>query len=334
MPLMTPTRTSFKLGTRGSLLARTQSEQVARSLEAFLGGRHIELVIISTAGDRQQEQALTNTGGKGLFVKEIEEALLDGRIDFAVHSAKDLPTEMPEGLTIAATPPRQPPNDVWIGHNGRSIAELPRGATVGTTSLRRQAQLLALRPDLKTTVFRGNIDTRLHKVREGQVAGTFLAAAGLLRTSLMPQEAIILPTDAFIPAAGQGILAVQCRMFDQETTALLAHLNDVQTRQALAFERRIVAALAGHCLAPIGVCAQPRSGADRVAPTAGQPVAGPAADLPGWIVRAIVASPDGQQTARVTLLNKAKSPASLAGPLLEALNSRGAQEILTQLKSI
>ena len=332
MPLMTRTRTSFKLGTRGSLLARTQSAQVARSLEPFLNGRRIELVVITTAGDRQQEDALTNSGGKGLFVKEIQDALLDGRIDFAVHSAKDLPNDMPEGLTIAATPPRQPPNDVWIGHRGQTIAQLPPGATVGTTSLRRQAQLLALRPDLKTTVFRGNIDTRLRKVRQGQVAGTFLAAAGLLRTDLMPAEALVLPTDAFIPAGGQGILAIQCRTFDQETNALLAPINDLPSKQALAFERRIVAALAGHCLAPIGVCAQPRATADSLAPTAGQPPAKPNAALPGWIVRAFVATPDGQQTARATLLTKARSPASLISPLLEALNSRGAQDILASLK--
>jgi hydroxymethylbilane synthase len=332
MGRMSGARNSYKLGTRGSLLARTQSEQVARSLEPFLEGRRIELVIISTAGDRQQEQALVDAGGKGLFVKEIEEALLDGRIDFAVHSAKDMPAEMPDGLTIATTPRREAPNDVWIGHAGRSIAELPQGATVGTTSLRRQAQLLAMRPDLKTTVFRGNIDTRLRKVREGQVAGTFLAAAGLIRTGLMPKDAIVLPTDQFVPAAGQGILAVQCRTFDSELGALLAHINDAQSKLALMFERQIVAALAGDCLAPIGVCAQPRAAADRLAATAGRssPESGNVAEMPGWIVRALVGTPDGRETARSTLMNKAQSPRSLVKPLLDALESRGARRILAQ----
>lgn len=340
---MTTPRTVYKLGTRGSLLARTQSQLVADSLRPFLGGRQVVLEIITTAGDRQAQGTLVEAGGKGLFIKEIEDALLAGRIDFAVHSAKDMPVESPADLTIAATPVREAPNDVWIGHRGQTIAELPHGAIVGTTSLRRQAQLLALRPDLKTTVFRGNIDTRLRKVAEGQVAGTFLAAAGLHRTGLLPPQAVILPTDQFIPAAGQGILALQCRAFDLEMCALLAHLNDPHARLALAFERHVVAALAGSCLAPIGVCAQPRASADQLAPTRGMahrvatirensPPA-PPVSLPGWIVRAIVATPDGQRSAQATLLTKRKTPTSLLRPLLDALDSRGAAGILTILKN-
>jgi hydroxymethylbilane synthase len=320
----------IKLGTRGSLLARTQSQLVADSLKPFLNGRAIELEIITTTGDQQQDRPLTDAGGKGLFIKELEDALLDGRIDFAVHSAKDMPVDMPPGLAIVATPRREVPNDVWIGHNGQRIADLPPGATVGTTSLRRQAQLLGRRPDVKTAVFRGNIDTRLRKVQEGQVAGTFLAAAGLHRTGLLPPQAVVLPTDEFIPAAGQGILALQCRAFDVEICQLLAQLNDPDAQRALTFERKVVQALAGSCLAPIGVCVQRRTAAfqsDRPGDVLPDP-----ADLPGWIVRAFVATPDGKSAARSTLLTTESDPICLYAPLLQALESRGSKEILAQLK--
>ncbi len=326
---------TIKLGTRGSLLAKTQSQLVADSLRPFLAGRSIELVTIVTSGDRQVDQPLTDSGGKGLFIKEIEDALLAGQIDFAVHSAKDMPMVMPDGLTIAATPPREAPNDVWIGHQGKTIEQLPPGALVGTTSLRRQAQLLALRPDVKTTLFRGNIDTRLRKVADGQVAGTFLAAAGLHRTGLLPAHAVILPTDQFVPSAGQGILAIQCRSNDQEMCALLANINDANSRQALNFERQVVAALAGSCLAPMGVCAQPRATADRWAATQGMVPQDPSilTSQAGWIVRALIATPDGKNIARSTLLTQAKSPSLLFQPLLDALASRGSNDIMTLLLS-
>jgi hydroxymethylbilane synthase len=320
---------SIKLGTRGSLLARKQSQLVADSLAPFLQRKTVELEIITTTGDRQQETALTDAGGKGLFIKEIEDALLSGQIDFAVHSAKDMPVEMPAGLVIAATPYRQIPNDVWIGHNGQTIAQLPAGAIVGTTSLRRQALLLGQRPDVKTAVFRGNIDTRLRKVEEGQVAGTFLAAAGLNRTGLLPASAVILPADQFIPAAGQGILAVQCRADDAEIVELLSHINDADAFMALSFERSVVKSLAGSCLAPIGVCAQRRAAAfplDRPNDAPPDPSA-----LQGWIVRAFVATADGKEIARATLLTSENDPECLFSPLLRALESRGSKQILAKL---
>lgn len=323
---MSTDRSTLRLGTRGSLLARLQSQQVADLLAPHFPGS-IALEIITTAGDRDTSRSLTASGGKGLFVKEIEEALLEGRIDLAVHSAKDMPAEIPPGLRIACTPRRELPNDVWIGYQGQTIAQLPPGARVGTTSLRRQAQLLAMRPNLQTCVFRGNIDTRLRKVAAGPgadglgVYGTFLAAAGLRRAGLMPTDARLLPTDQFIPAAGQGTLAVECRAADAPVVALLQKIHDQQTYAALTLERQVVQAFAASCLAPIGVCAEPRGVVDEITQH-------------GWIARAIIATPDGKASARAALLTDDPTPEGLATlrPLLiETLERRGARGILAQV---
>ncbi len=282
---MTALPQTIRLGTRGSLLARTQAQLVADLLLPFLPPRHsIELVTITTSGDQQQERPLQDSGGKGLFVKEIDDALLAGRIDFSVHSAKDLPAERPAEFLIACTPKREDPRDVWIGKEGISIEDLPKGARVGTASLRRQSQLLSWRPDLQIVPLRGNIDTRLRKVAAGVdgIAGTFLAAAGLMRANLLPPppRGVLLPLDKYIPAAGQGTLALEARADQTELLAILAHLHHAPTAACLQFERAIIKALAGSCVAPIGVYAQPRE------------------NDPGWIVRAIVGSPDGKQLAR------------------------------------
>ncbi|NNM86758.1 MAG: hydroxymethylbilane synthase [Phycisphaerales bacterium] len=312
-------RNIIRLGTRGSLLAVTQSKAVATMLAPLLAGKTIELLTITTSGDKQTDKPLAASGGKGLFVKEIEEQLLDGRIDLAVHSAKDLPIEIPADLQIIATPPRETPNDVWIGHQTCTIQNLPQGACVGTSSMRRQAQLLAMRQDLSVIPLRGNIDTRLRKVSDGVVAGTFLAAAGLKRTNLLPPQGEVMPTDQFIPAAGQGTLAIQIRRSDAELAGLLGHLDHAPTRASLAFERAIVRRLAGNCLAPIGVCAEPRVNDD------------------GWIVRAFIATPDGRQFARATLLSANASTNGLNAlfePLLQSLMDRGAGAIMQQISAI
>ncbi|MGN6370375.1 MAG: hydroxymethylbilane synthase [Phycisphaerae bacterium] len=307
----------IRLGTRGSLLARTQSQMVADTLTPLLPpGVAIELVTITTSGDKQQDKPLQDSGGKGLFVKELDEAILAGRVDFTVHSAKDLPAERDERLIIAATPTREDPRDMWIGRDGAFIQQLPAGAVVGTASLRRQAQLLARRPDLRTIPLRGNIDTRLRKVREGfeGISGTFLAAAGLRRTGLVPPEALYLATDQFIPAAGQGTLAIEARRADSPLLELLGKIHDPVAAACLELERRTIAALAGNCLAPIGVCAQPRE------------------KDPGWIVRAIVASPDGKRIARAALMERKPGVDALLGLeplLLQTLKGRGAIEILS-----
>ena len=316
IPLMLTLPTTLRLGTRGSLLARTQSQLLADSLTPFLPSGHtIQLVTITTSGDKQQDKPLQDSGGKGLFVKEIDEALLAGTVDFTVHSAKDLPADRPPHLTIAATPTREDPRDVWIGKDGITIKELPPGSRVGTASLRRQSQLLATRPDLLVVPLRGNIDTRLRKVAEGAdgISGTFLAAAGLNRTRLLPTHAVHLPTDKFIPAAGQGTLAIEARAADTPLLALLANLHDPITAACLSFERRVIAALAGNCFAPIGVCAQPRQ------------------NDPGWLVRAIVASPDGKHIARCALMSQDPDISALhalAPLMLETLAKRGAHQIL------
>ncbi len=277
----------------------------------------IELVFITTSGDIQQDRPLADSGGKGLFIKEIETALLENRIDLAVHSAKDLPMQLAPGTLIAATVLRADPHDVWLGFEGQSMKDIAPHAVVGTSSPRRQAQLLAVRPDIQVQAIRGNIDTRLRKVREGTVAGTFLAKAGLDRTNLLPPEAQVLPLDEFIPAAGQGILAIQIRSEDAGIRNAVQAINHASTRAALNFERHVVAALAGNCLAPLGVCAMPRGSAVH--------------NLNGWIVRAFVATPDGQRMARATLLTEDPSIVGLNALydlLLDTLHGREAGEIL------
>jgi hydroxymethylbilane synthase len=314
----------LRLGTRGSLLARTQSQWVAGVLAPHLpAGCSIELVTITTSGDRRQEGRLQDSGGKGLFVKEIDEALVakgEGRVDFAVHSAKDLPMERPGELVIACTPKREDPRDVWVGREGMSIEALPAGAIVGTSSLRRQSQLWSWRPDLAVVPLRGNIDTRLKKVAAGVdgISGTFLAAAGLIRAGLVPARggAVFLAVEKYVPAAGQGTLAIEARAGDGAILALLGKIHDAATGACLGFERAIVKALAGSCLAPIGVCAQPRE------------------QDPGWIVRALVASPDGKKAARCALMAASAEAGALEElrPLmLETLRKRGAMEILAAL---
>lgn len=305
----------IRIGTRGSLLARTQSGIIRDQLLPLTGGRPVELVIISTSGDQMANQSLAQIGGKGLFVKEIEAALLAGEIDLAVHSAKDVPVEIPGGLSLSATPPREAPNDVWIGHAGLGILNLPPGAVVGSSSLRRQSQLLMLRPDIQVQPLRGNIDTRLKKVRDGVIAGTVLALSGLRRAGLLPPDAMILPEDEFIPAAGQGTLVLETRTDDAVIRSLINQIHDAQTAAALAFERGVVRKLAGDCLAPIGVCAMPRI----------------ASGQQGWIVRAIAALPNGKACARATLLTDDPSINGLNAlyePLLNALESRGVKDIL------
>ncbi len=306
----------IRIGTRGSLLAKTQSQMVADALRSVAPNLNTELIPITTTGDRIHEGPLQNFGGKGVFVKELQQALLDHRIDLAVHSAKDLPVERATGLTIASTPRRADPHDVWIGHHGKMIQFLPPDAVVGTTSLRRAAQVRAKRADIRVEPLRGNIDTRLAKVRQGTVAGTFLAKAGLDRTGLLPDDAVVLPLDEFIPAVGQGTLALECRADDQSTIAVTQMIHDAQTHAALMFERRVVAALAGDCLAPIGVLARPRN-LDLAAAT-------------GWTVRAFIAMPDGSDMARASLMGEQLNE-ELFSLLIETLHRRGAQEIMARL---
>jgi len=237
---------TLKLGTRGSLLATTQSGQVAAAITAATGVA-VELVIITTRGDKIQDRPLQQVGGKGLFTKELEDSLLDGGVDLAVHSMKDMPTDNPDGLTIQAIPKRVDPRDVLVG---KTLGELGRGAVVGTGSIRRRLQLLALRPDLDIRGIRGNVDTRIQKMRDGQYEAIVLAAAGLARLGKSDEVAQALEVDEMIPAVGQGALAIQCRSEDPEVQGILNAIHDAETATCVAAERSFLTTVSGGCSAP------------------------------------------------------------------------------------
>jgi hydroxymethylbilane synthase len=207
--------------------------------------------VITTSGDRIQDRPLAEAGGKGLFTKEIEEALLAGRIDIAVHSSKDMPTVLPEGLALSAFLPREDPRDAFIGTTAKSIKELPEGATIGSSSLRRQALILKMRPDLKVVGFRGNVQTRLRKLHEGVADGTILALAGLNRLRLQSIVTDLMPLETFPTAPGQGAICIESRIGDTRVEQMLAAINHVPTAQALACERAFLGALDGSCRTPI-----------------------------------------------------------------------------------
>ena len=235
----------LRLGTRASPLARVQAEGVRAALAARHPGLTVELVFVRTTGDRVTGP-LAAAGGKGLFVKEIEEALLDGRIDAGVHSMKDVPARLAAGLVIGAVPERADARDVLIGGDG-GLAGLPAGARIGTASPRRRAQLLAHRPDVVVVLLRGNVDTRLRKWRAGEVDALLLAAAGLARLGISEPAAQPLPVDEFLPAVGQGALALECRADDGATRALLAAVDQPAAATAVAAERAFLAAVGGDC---------------------------------------------------------------------------------------
>jgi hydroxymethylbilane synthase len=243
----------WRIGTRGSPLALVQARTVRARLAAALGVNEeaIELTIIRTSGDIIQDRPLAEEGGKGLFTKEIEEALLDGRIDLAVHSAKDMPTVLPAGLMLAACLEREDPRDVFISRKAGSLAGLPQGASLGTTSPRRQAIAMRARRDLKVTSLRGNVDTRLRKLDEGQVDATILALAGLKRLGLADRATAIMSADEFLPAVGQGAIGIEARANDARTRELLARIDDAATSTAIACERAFLAMLDGSCKTPI-----------------------------------------------------------------------------------
>jgi hydroxymethylbilane synthase len=250
------------IGTRGSPLALWQAEHVlARLREAHgLPGDAAGIRAITTSGDRIQEQPLRELGGKGLFTKEIDEALLQGEVALAVHSMKDLPTKLPDGLCVAAVLPRADVRDAFLSKTAPSLMELPPGAVVGTSSLRRGAQVRRLRPDLRVVDFRGNVETRLRKLDEGAADATLLAMAGLDRLGLSSQATAVLSVDEMLPAVAQGAIAILARDDDEETKALLEPLNDVATATATACERAFLARLDGSCRTPIAGLAEIESG--------------------------------------------------------------------------
>jgi len=243
----------LRIGTRGSPLALVQARTVRARLAAALGAPEdaIELVIIKTSGDAIQDRPLAEVGGKGLFTKEIEEAMLDGRVDLAVHSAKDMPTISQPGLMLVACLEREDPRDVFISPKGKSFQDLPQGATLGTASLRRQAIAKRLRPDLKVAPLRGNVETRLRKLDEGQVAATILALAGLKRLGLTEHATRVMETTEFLPAVAQGAIGIEARADDMRVRDMLARIDHADTSAAVACERAFLAALDGSCKTPI-----------------------------------------------------------------------------------
>jgi hydroxymethylbilane synthase len=258
---------ALRIGTRGSPLALAQTETVrvrlaqvepALNEEALNEAGAVEIVVIRTTGDKVLDRPLADIGGKGLFSKEIDEAMLAGRIDLAVHSVKDLPTWLPDGIVLAAVLPREDPRDVLIAPVAH-LAELPAGAVVGTASLRRQAQVLACRPDLRVVALRGNVHTRLRKVTDGEVTATLLARAGLKRLGL-DGTGVVLSEDEMLPAVGQGAIGVTCRAGDERARALLARIDDAAAAVEIATERAMLAALDGSCRTPIGGLARAGAG--------------------------------------------------------------------------
>jgi len=290
------------IGTRGSQLALRQARWVAERLAE--AGEPSRLEIIRTTGDKIADAPLARIGGKGLFTKEIEEALLEGRIDLAVHSLKDLPTELPAGLRLAAVPPREDPRDALVGAR---LADLPEGARVGTSSLRRSAQLRALRPDLRIEPVRGNLDTRLRKLEEGRYDALVMAAAGLKRMGWQERISEYLPAEWICPAPGQGALAIETRA-DGEAARICSALEDAAARAEVTAERAVLAGLGGGCQVPVGAYAEFREG--RLA------------------IRAAVISPDGSRVIRAEAEGPAAQAAELGGELARRLLERGARAVL------
>ena len=247
------TAASLRIGTRGSPLALVQARLVRARLAAAAGLNvdAIELVVIRTTGDTIQDRSLAEEGGKGLFTKEIEEALLDGRADIAVHSTKDMPTVLPKGLVLAACLEREDPRDVFISHKARSLAELPRGSRLGTASLRRQAIAKRIRSDLQVMPLRGNVETRLRKLDAGEVDATLLALAGLNRLGLSGHATAIMSVEEFLPAVGQGAIGIETRKDNTRVCEMLARIDHVDTSTAIGCERAFLAALDGSCRTPI-----------------------------------------------------------------------------------
>ncbi len=296
----------IRLGTRGSRLALVQSEGVAASLRAL--GAEVELETIRTSGDRLAQVALADFGGKALFVKEIEEALLAGRVDLGVHSLKDMPALLPSGLCLAAYPPREDPRDVLLTRDGGALGELRRGAVVGTSSLRRRVMLLGRRPDLRIEPVRGNVDTRLRKLAAGDYDALVMARAGLSRLGLEPARSQPLPAGEFLPAVGQGILGLEARESDGALLELLAGLDHTDTRAQAEAERALLARLGAGCHTAVAGLAR---------------VEGEALTVEGW-----VASVDGRTVLSASVSGPSASARLLGEKLADELLARGARAVL------
>jgi hydroxymethylbilane synthase len=296
--------TKLRIGSRGSQLALWQANHISALLRAR--GHQVEIEIIHTTGDKITDVALAKVGTKGMFTKEIEEALAAGRVDLAVHSLKDLPTELPQGFEIAAITERQDPRDAFCSRHYSKVEDLPKGARVGTSSLRRQAQLKAIRPDLDIHPLRGNVDTRLRKLEQGEYDAIILAAAGLKRLGKTELVKQIIPVEILCPAAGQGALGIEIREGDAKTGALLSFLNDPNARAATTCERALLNRLGGGCQVPIGAFAEVKNG--------------------NLHLESIVADPDGSKLLRDS--RDGTDPEKLGNEAGASLLERGGDAIL------
>jgi hydroxymethylbilane synthase len=299
------------IATRESRLALWQAEHVRDLLRKLYPSCSVELLGMTTRGDQILDRPLAKVGGKGLFVKELETALLDGRADIAVHSMKDVPMELPPEFALVATGPREVPLDAFVSSKYAHLDDLPPGAVVGTSSLRREAQLHARYPYLAVSSLRGNLDTRLRKLDEGQYDAIILAAAGLTRLGLKERIRAVLPADVSLPSAGQGALGIEAVASRAEVAAWMAPLNDPATAACVRAERAVSRALAGSCEVPLGAYAESRDG--------------------GIFLRGFVATPDGTRMAHAELTGSAAEPEALGLKLAAALRAQGADEILAAL---
>jgi hydroxymethylbilane synthase len=301
----------LRIGTRGSPLALVQARTVGDRLVAALGcaPEAIEIHVIRTTGDRIQDRPLSEAGGKGLFTKEIEEALLANDVDIAVHSSKDMPTALPDGLALIACLEREDVRDAFVSPRAKSIADLPKGAKIGTASLRRQALVKRMRPDLAVEVFRGNVETRLRKLDEGVVDATLLALAGLKRLGLERVATALLPLDVFPPAVGQGAVGIEARTDDARTRDLVAKIAHRDTFIALEAERAFLAALDGSCRTPIAGYAT---------------IDGDALSFRGMILR-----PDGSEVHETARQGRIADAAKLGADAGQELKRRGGSGFFT-----
>ncbi len=296
------------IATRRSRLAMWQAEHIKEKLEALHKGLQVELLPLSTRGDELLDRRLDDAGGKGLFVKELETALAEARADLAVHSMKDVPAELPPGFSIAAIPAREDPRDVLVSKRFASLAEMPAGGTIGTSSLRRSAQIVERYPALDIRLLRGNVDTRLAKLDRGDYDAIVLAVAGLKRLGLEARATARLSADEMLPAPGQGALGIECLAAREEVVALLAPLADGSTTACVLAERAVSRALGGNCSLPLAAFAQ--------------------ANMDNMRLRALVASADGRRVVRCELKGDIADPLALGERAAQELRRQGASEIL------
>lgn len=308
-----PSRATLTVGTRGSLLAKAQTQWVIDRLTEAHPGLGVRMEIITTRGDREQTRPLPEIGGKGLFTEELEQALRDGAIDLAVHSVKDLPTDVAEGLAVLAYPKRADARDAWISADGVPFDQLPADSVVGTGSLRRQAQLLRARPDLTFVQLRGNVDTRIRKVHEGQCAGAVLAMAGLERSGLTEHVTHPFEPSTMLPAPGQGALGLQGRVDDERARSILASIGDDATTIAVDCERAILNALDAGCRAPVAIYATIEAGQLKC--------------------EAIVIEPTGRRFVSAQAAASVGEPAKVVAEIVTALRKQGAGDIIESCRN-